>query len=437
MGKPASPESVQRLVEDHYVALYRYAYRLSGSGSDAEDLTQEAFCKAQMCLSQLRDPGRVRPWLFSILRNAYLHRVRADRRQHCLPLEAAGDLAERPPEPLPEIDPERLQQALNDLPEAFRTPIILYYFEDFGYRDIAEQMDLPLGTVMSRLARAKAWLRTRLGEPPGSAERGVRNGERSALRTARKPARSSEGELMDCRTARLLLDFARRGPVEIDAAETTELEQHLAQCPECDRFDRAERRFDDSLGRAMRRVEVPPGLREQVLARLEAERGDWYRRRFGQVLRLAAAAAVVLVALWGSWRWLAGGRPAIDPVRVWEDASFRRPGRAEIEESFRRLDAPVVAPDLNYACLIAHGLTELPGYPGRVVPHLVFQHDGQNAVVFIIDTQRYTLPEQFEPPSGSPYQIERLEPADERFACLVFFTGENFAWLKNPAPPAT
>jgi RNA polymerase sigma-70 factor (ECF subfamily) len=66
---------------------------------------------------------------------------------------------------LPEIDPERLQQALNDLPEAFRTPIILYYFEDFSYRDIAEQMDLPLGTVMSRLARAKAWLRTRLTEP--------------------------------------------------------------------------------------------------------------------------------------------------------------------------------------------------------------------------------------------------------------------------------
>jgi RNA polymerase sigma-70 factor (ECF subfamily) len=100
--------------------------------------------------------------LFSILRNAYLHRVRAERQQPVVSLEAVGDLAGPLPEALPEIDPERLQQALNELPESFRTPIILYYFEDFGYRDIAEQMDLPLGTVMSRLARAKAHLRSRL-----------------------------------------------------------------------------------------------------------------------------------------------------------------------------------------------------------------------------------------------------------------------------------
>jgi RNA polymerase sigma-70 factor (ECF subfamily) len=168
MGTPGSPQSVQRLVEEHYVALYRYAYRLSGSSADAEDLTQDAFCKAQFNFGQLRDPSRAKPWLFSILRNAYLHRVRADRQQHCIPLETVGDLAEPPPEPLPDIDPERLQQALNELPEVFRTPIILYYFEDFGYREIAEQMDLPIGTVMSRLARAKAHLRARLQEPSAS-----------------------------------------------------------------------------------------------------------------------------------------------------------------------------------------------------------------------------------------------------------------------------
>jgi RNA polymerase sigma-70 factor (ECF subfamily) len=165
MGELGSPQTVQRLVEDHYVALYRYAYRLSGSSADAEDLTQEAFCKAQRNFGQLRDPSRAKPWLFSILRNAYLHRVRADRQQPCVPLEGVGDLAEPLPEPLPDIDPERLQHALDELPEAFRTPIILYYFEDFGYREIAEQMDLPIGTVMSRLARAKGYLRGRLLEP--------------------------------------------------------------------------------------------------------------------------------------------------------------------------------------------------------------------------------------------------------------------------------
>ena len=164
MGKPGSPQTVQRLVEEHYEALYRYASRLSGSTADAEDLTQEAFCKAQLNLGQLRDPARAKPWLFSILRNAYLHRVRASKQQSCVSLETIGDLPEPLPEPLPDIDPERLQQALNDLPEVFRTPIILFYFEDFGYRDIAEQMDLPIGTVMSRLARAKAYLRARLVE---------------------------------------------------------------------------------------------------------------------------------------------------------------------------------------------------------------------------------------------------------------------------------
>lgn len=162
MGMPGSPQTLQRMVDDHYAALYRYAYRLSGSPADAEDLTQEAFCKAQLNLAQLRDPGRAKPWLFSILRNAYLHRVRAEKQQHCVPLDGVGDLAESLPEPLPEVDPEQLQQALDQLDELYRTPIILYYFEDFGYREIAEQMDLPVGTVMSRLARAKAYLRARL-----------------------------------------------------------------------------------------------------------------------------------------------------------------------------------------------------------------------------------------------------------------------------------
>jgi RNA polymerase sigma-70 factor (ECF subfamily) len=164
MAKPGSAQAIQRLVEDYYVPLYRYAYRLSGSSADAEDLTQEAFCKAQQHFGQLRDPSRAKPWLFSILRNAYLHRIRAERQEHCVSLESIGDLAEPVPSQLPDIDPERLQQALNELAEAFRTPIILYYFEDFGYREIAEQMDLPLGTVMSRLARAKAFLRSRLVE---------------------------------------------------------------------------------------------------------------------------------------------------------------------------------------------------------------------------------------------------------------------------------
>jgi RNA polymerase sigma-70 factor (ECF subfamily) len=162
MPLPARRGQVEKLVAEHYASLYRYAYRLSGSAADAEDLTQEAFCSAQAKWSQLRDRNRVRGWLFSIVRNSYLHRTRDDRRQKFIPLESVLDIADNAPDPLPDIDADQLQRALNELPESFRTPIILYYFDDFSYRDIAEQMDLPIGTVMSRLARAKGHLRARL-----------------------------------------------------------------------------------------------------------------------------------------------------------------------------------------------------------------------------------------------------------------------------------
>src|SRR5437763_15507219 len=117
MNVPGSRRSVQKLVEDHYAALYRYAYRLTGSAADAEDLTQEAFCQAQRKLGQLRDPDKAKAWLFSIVRNAYLHRVRAQKHALVVPLDGVADLPERLPQPLPEVDPQCLQQALNELPE--------------------------------------------------------------------------------------------------------------------------------------------------------------------------------------------------------------------------------------------------------------------------------------------------------------------------------
>lgn len=163
----ASPgkNTIEELVEAYYSSLFRYALRLSGFGAEAEDLTQEAFCQAQTKLAHLRDWSRARNWLFTILRNLYLHRLRASKKESVVSLDNLSDVPDRLPEPLPEIDPQRLQEALNQLPEVFRTPIILYYFEDFSYRDIAEQMELPIGTVMSRLARAKTFLKSRLLSP--------------------------------------------------------------------------------------------------------------------------------------------------------------------------------------------------------------------------------------------------------------------------------
>jgi RNA polymerase sigma-70 factor (ECF subfamily) len=114
-----------------------------------------------MQLHQLRNPERAKPWLFTILRNGYLHRIRSEKSRHSVSLEAITD----PPAPectAAEVGTDELQQALNELPEPFRAPIILFYFEEFSYRDIAEQLDVPIGTVMSRLARAKSHLRMQL-----------------------------------------------------------------------------------------------------------------------------------------------------------------------------------------------------------------------------------------------------------------------------------
>ena len=110
------------------------------------------------------------------MRNGYLHRLRAEQQENCVSFESLGELAERAPQTLHDIDAEQLQGALNELPEVFRTPLILYYFEDFSYRDVAEQMDLPIGTVMSRLARAKAYLRSRLSQSASSNGHGPSRG---------------------------------------------------------------------------------------------------------------------------------------------------------------------------------------------------------------------------------------------------------------------
>lgn len=153
---------IEDLVADHYEAVYRFAYRLCGTQTEAEDVTQEAFCQAQTKLSQLRDPAAARGWIFSIARNTFLHRVRSKKLEKAVPLEDAAEPMDRwDAEPL-SVDPAVLQDALGNLPEAYRTPLILYFFEEFSYRDIAEQLGIPMGTVMSRLARGKECLKNRL-----------------------------------------------------------------------------------------------------------------------------------------------------------------------------------------------------------------------------------------------------------------------------------
>lgn len=160
-GESLPDLNIVELVERHYAELFRYAYRLSGQVADAEDLTQQAFLTAQKKLNQVREQAHVRSWLFTITRNAYLKSVRSQPAETHVSLDVVGDPEDDPAADLP-VDSEQLQAVLDEMPEEFRTPLILFYFEEFSYKDIAGQLEVPIGTVMSRLSRGKTFLRRRL-----------------------------------------------------------------------------------------------------------------------------------------------------------------------------------------------------------------------------------------------------------------------------------
>lgn len=150
---------ISTLIVDHHAAMYRYAYRLSGNQSDAEDLTQQAFLIGHQKLHQLRDPSKVRGWLYTILRTCFLKSCRKKQPVAAGAIELEVDDIPQIEKKDDNFDVEQLQLALNELPEEFRLVLAMYYFEECSYREIAAKLELPIGTVMSRLSRAKSRLR--------------------------------------------------------------------------------------------------------------------------------------------------------------------------------------------------------------------------------------------------------------------------------------
>lgn len=161
------PATLTEWVTLHHAVLYRYAYRLAGNPTDAEDLTQQTYLVASQQGMKVREAEKVLGWLLTVLRNCYLK----SRRR---PPLSTGHLLEKELEAIPETtqwpawDREELQQALQSLPEEFRLVVMLFYFEDISYKEIAERLQTPLGTVMSRLSRGKKLLRGRLLGPETS-----------------------------------------------------------------------------------------------------------------------------------------------------------------------------------------------------------------------------------------------------------------------------
>jgi len=156
-------------------SLYRMAMHLARNPEEASDLVQETYLKAFKAEGrfELREPG-VRPWLFKILHNSFYTRVGKKRREPILSddLSYQPGTANEPGEPGPAWDlahldweqvDQRLKQAIEELPEHYRQVLLLWAVEGLKYREVAEVLSVPLGTVMSRLYRARSILARSLG----------------------------------------------------------------------------------------------------------------------------------------------------------------------------------------------------------------------------------------------------------------------------------
>ena len=170
MADVPSRLEIAQLVADYHQQAYRYAYRLTGSVQDAEDLTQEVFLVACRKLGQLRNVDNAQAWLFAILRNCFIKERQRRKPGLAADLAINMEFLRAKPEK-DEVDRDQLQAAINRLPEASRLVLLMFYFEGSSYREIAERLEMPLGTVMSRLARAKDYLRTFLTEPDHGREK--------------------------------------------------------------------------------------------------------------------------------------------------------------------------------------------------------------------------------------------------------------------------
>jgi RNA polymerase sigma factor (sigma-70 family) len=155
----------ENLVNVYYRDLYRFGLSLTGSEADAADLTQQTFYIWANKGHQLQKAASVKGWLFTTLHREFL---KICRRQNRFPNESIDerteDLPNVPANCADRVDSKTLLRMLSEIAEDFRAPLVLYYMEDLSYKEIADVLALPLGTVQSRIARAKTQLLRRLSE---------------------------------------------------------------------------------------------------------------------------------------------------------------------------------------------------------------------------------------------------------------------------------
>jgi hypothetical protein len=238
---------------------------------------------------------------------------------------------------------------------------------------------------------------------------------------------------MDCRTARLLLDFARPRLPELPADDADALEAHLASCPECESLARAERETDARLGAAMRAVPIPEELRQRILAGLEVQHGQWQRLWVGRTVRGLAAAAAILAIVWLGLLWYSRGPREFDPAALQEDifARYTSPDREKVQQWFqdyRRVKTSAPA-GFNYACLKYYDLTECQG---RQVPYLYFTRGDAEARVYVLDRDQFKLDDfkDGEILDSGGYHVQIVHD-DPDHAFVVVYKGDSLQPLLN------
>jgi RNA polymerase sigma-70 factor, ECF subfamily len=157
-----SETDFQRLVDQQYAALYRFALSLAKSEADAADLTQQTFFLWASKGEQLRDRSKAKSWLFTTLYREFLNRHRHEVRFPKVELHDAPEEAVSIMPNMDAFDGASITKALHEVEEPFRAALTLFYLEQFSYQEIADVLGVPIGTVMSRLSRGKAQLRDRL-----------------------------------------------------------------------------------------------------------------------------------------------------------------------------------------------------------------------------------------------------------------------------------
>lgn len=158
------------LVDAHYQPLFRFGYSLTRCPERAADLVQETFCIWAEKNAQLKDRSKAKTWLFTTLHREFLGQRRKMARFSDEPINeevAAGEPgsdtdAER------QMDGQRAVEVLSEMDEMYRAPLALFYLQQHSYKEIAEILEVPIGTVMSRLSRGKEMLRKRMTSEPSS-----------------------------------------------------------------------------------------------------------------------------------------------------------------------------------------------------------------------------------------------------------------------------